>query len=408
MLGVIATIPVGLNPTEVVVSPGGDRAYVVNAHGASVSVIDTVQDIVTDAIALNHQGGGKVALAGAAVSPDGGHLYVVGSESAPIPPVGSPPGQGHLKVWVIDTAALAVADNYPFADIAGFGGELSVVIHPDGTRLYLGNSGTLSVKVLDIGTKTISASIDTQSLTARLAISPDGKHVYAANGVDASVSVIDTTSHSVATVGFHPYPPDNITYYSWGVAVSPDGKQVFAANVPAFHGSSPCSVFVIDTATNVVTGFPIPVGSFPGGVAVSPDGASVYVTGANDASLTEIDTAAGQVISPIEYVGQGPAQLAVSPDGARAYVPNSADNTVSVLKQVPPPLLPQGTWPDDLVGKLIGGLAQGGGGWLVVGAHAYKIPPRPLAVAAIARAAAPYLSAPIENAGVSEQLRNML
>lgn len=61
----------------------------------------------------------------------------------------------------------------------------------------------------------------------------------------------------------------------------------------------------------------------------------------------------------------------------------------------------------ELVGKLVGGAAGDGGGWLVIGNHAYPIPPRPLAMLAIARAAAPYLGSPIENRQVGAQLRKM-
>jgi hypothetical protein len=97
-----------------------------------------------------------------------------------------------------------------------------------------------------------------------------------------------------------------------------------------------------------------------------------------------------------------PVRLAVSPGGARVYVPNEGDNTVSVISNVL-----SWRWPD-LVGDLLGGVAVGGGVWLVIGRHAYPIPPRPIAVAAIARAAAPYLGAPIEAPELGEQLRNML
>jgi hypothetical protein len=64
-------------------------------------------------------------------------------------------------------------------------------------------------------------------------------------------------------------------------------------------------------------------------------------------------------------------------------------------------------WPD-LVGELLGGVAVGGGGWLGIGNHFYPIPPRPLAMAIIARAAAPHLGSRIENRELGQQLRDML
>ena len=62
----------------------------------------------------------------------------------------------------------------------------------------------------------------------------------------------------------------------------------------------------------------------------------------------------------------------------------------------------------DLVGQIFGGVDVGGGGWLVIGNHFYKIPPRPPIMAIIARAAAPHLGKPIENRKLGQQLRNML
>ncbi|WP_323182748.1 hypothetical protein [Aldersonia sp. NBC_00410] len=45
---------------------------------------------------------------------------------------------------------------------------------------------------------------------------------------------------------------------------------------------------VIDTATNTVTGTPIPVGDRPGIVAISPDGTRAYVTNAASNTVSVI------------------------------------------------------------------------------------------------------------------------
>ena len=63
----------------------------------------------------------------------------------------------------------------------------------------------------------------------------------------------------------------------------------------------------------------------------------------------------------------------------------------------------------DLVGGIFGGVDVGGGGWLVIGNHFYKIPPRPPIMAIIAREQPrPHLGKPIENRRLGQQLRNML
>jgi DNA-binding beta-propeller fold protein YncE len=59
---VIATIPVGSMPTEVVVSPDGRALYVPNRDGHNgrgvLSIIDTTTHTVTDSVAVSGRGGG--------------------------------------------------------------------------------------------------------------------------------------------------------------------------------------------------------------------------------------------------------------------------------------------------------------------------------------------------------------
>jgi YVTN family beta-propeller protein len=43
----VATVPVGLNPAKVAITPNGSTAYVANAGSSSVSVINTATHAVT-------------------------------------------------------------------------------------------------------------------------------------------------------------------------------------------------------------------------------------------------------------------------------------------------------------------------------------------------------------------------
>ena len=52
---VVATIPVGLNPVNVAVTPNGSAAYVANAGSNSVSVIDTTSNIAAKTIAVGNR-----------------------------------------------------------------------------------------------------------------------------------------------------------------------------------------------------------------------------------------------------------------------------------------------------------------------------------------------------------------
>jgi YVTN family beta-propeller protein len=92
---------------------------------------------------------------------------------------------------------------------------------------------------------------------------------------------------------------------------------------------NPGTVSVIDTATNTVTGSPIPVGRQPFGVAVTPDGSKVYVANDADGTVSVIVTTTNTV-TPIS-VGIGPVGVAATPDGSKVYVANSGSHTVSVI-----------------------------------------------------------------------------
>src|SRR6266851_2986828 len=120
------------------------------------------------------------------------------------------------------------------------------------------------------------------------------QNAYITNEIDSTVSVIDTATNMVIgspiPVGFNPL----------GVAVTPDGSTVYVANRNA------STVSVIDTATNIVIGSPIPVGSGPVGVAVTPDGSTVYITNQRANTISVIDTATNTVIGPPIPVGRGP------------------------------------------------------------------------------------------------------
>jgi YVTN family beta-propeller protein len=174
-------------------------------------------------------------------------------------------------------------------------------------------------------------------------------------------------------------------------------------------GPPPGRVYVIDAATNTV-GPTIPVGSPPGHLAVDPDNALVYLAQFSENQTVDVGHVlvidpATNIVSDAIPVGLMPTRLAVHPDGSRIYVINALDGTVSVIAQVFAP--PPGNLPD-LVGKVFGGAAAGGGGWLVIGNHFYKIPPRSPLLVRIARVAAPHLGRPIENRKLGEQLRKTL
>ena len=223
-----------------------------------------------------------------------------------------------------------------------------VVTSPDGKRMYVANTGSNTVSVVNTasgqlidtnpnvaGTQSISAG----SSPSALAISADGKRLYVANTGSNSVSVIDTTTNQRIDAS-----PDNIFSMDIGAGWSPSalaisGTRLYVAN----RGSN--TVSVIDTTTNQridanpgnIFSLEIGVGSSPSALAIS--GIRLYVAnrGSNTVSVIDtttyrrIDANPGNIFSLDIAVGTTPSALAVSPGGTRLYVANTGSGTVSVI-----------------------------------------------------------------------------
>ena len=120
------------------------------------------------------------------------------------------------------------------------------------------------------------------------------------------MSVIDTTTNTMVHAV-------NVGGGTTGVAVSPGFKRVYVAN----DGNN--SVSVIDTATDTVTGSPIPLGNVPIGIAVTPDGRKVYVANSGDNSVSVID-ASKNVVTVTIPVGEAPFAFGIFIQPAPRFV----------------------------------------------------------------------------------------
>jgi YVTN family beta-propeller protein len=227
----------------------------------------------------------------------------------------------------------------------------------------IGRSGEL--KIVDMDSGSVLATVDTNAHTTGLAVSPDGRTAYVVNGWIGTVTVVDTAtarivkrvkinaqldSAVVRTDGQRLYVTATandqglvlaidtstntlaaviqVGATPTGVATSPDGHRLYVSN------NQGASVTVVDTriATPIAT---IPVAALPQYVTVSPDGSTTYVTHASrtpttNSTVTVIDNATNKVVDEVE-VGSGASGLAVSADGRELFVSNLQDGTVSVV-----------------------------------------------------------------------------
>ncbi len=68
---------------------------------------------------------------------------------------------------------------------------------PNGTKVYVANSGSDNISVIDTTNNTVIATGNVGSIPVGVAASPDGTHVYVANNASNNVSVINTTTNTV-------------------------------------------------------------------------------------------------------------------------------------------------------------------------------------------------------------------
>lgn len=377
MLAVIATILESGGPTAAAASPAGDRIYVGNSNSPTVSVIATATNTVVDSI------GPGVGLPGAqqlVVHPDGTRLYCNNF--------------GGLSVMDVNTKSVVA--------VVPSGWAGNVAIHPDGSTIYLASGGDINgtadpkVMLINAATNTVTGSIKVDE-AYYLAVSPNGARLYVAGyGADA-LAVIDTTSHSVVgTI--------SVGKPAAGLVVSPDSSRIYVMGAVEF-GVTTSSVTAVDAATGaIIGGVTFPLGKEVTDIAVAPDGSAVFAAQLTG-DVNRIDTATMSVTDTVN-IGNYAGAIAVSHDGSRIYVTNQYNNTVSVIAQLH---VPAGGFDlPDLVGKLIGGAAAGGNGWLVIGDHFFPIPPREPALQAIARTLAPHVGKPVQNHELGQRLRRTL
>ena len=193
-----------------------------------------------------------------------------------------------------------------------------MAVSADGSRLYVSNSGSNSVSVIDAATNSVVATYSTGASPNGLAVTSDGK-LYVANRDNNTVSVLNAANGTVAA------GPIAVGSLPTGVAVDPAGTRVYVTNASG-------TVSVISTANNTVMAT-VPVGSAPVGVSVSPDGSLVYVANSSD-SLSVIDAATNTRIQHVAIdtsPENGAHFVAVSPDGTSMYVTDQADRVVRVF-----------------------------------------------------------------------------
>jgi YVTN family beta-propeller protein len=255
---VLGTISLQYGYGGLLLSPGGERAYVRSPNG--IEPVDLTTGLIEDLAVADGDG---VPTSLDAISPDGARLYGVINDGQP-------------AVGLVDLAA-GTAQRVPLPPQAA---PETVLVTPDGRRAYVVvRSYTLGsiadpLQLVDIATGAVTPVAGTEGALS-LALSPDGKSVYAI-GYSKAVVLDPATGAVTRSV------PTSLL--SGEFVVSRSGRYLYVVDI----ASNGVEVFDMDSGAVEAT---VPVGAQPTDLALAPDGSRLYV--ASEAGLTVVPVTGG-------------------------------------------------------------------------------------------------------------------
>lgn len=172
------------------------------------------------------------------------------------------------------------------------------------------------------------STIPAVSSAQSVVLAPDGSRLYVMSRLSKELQVFDAgTNTSLGTYTLSSVTSANVQY----MVISPDGKTLYLSGYNT--GPTLSSVFVVDVsgATPTVSGS-ITIGQESSGLALTPDGSKLYATNAKDNTVSVIDTATKTVAATVSVMStvtpslplSWPVRVVVSPNGQFYFVTYSA------------------------------------------------------------------------------------
>lgn len=220
------------------------------------------------------------------------------------------------SVSVIDTDTETVTHT-----IAIEGGEpVAVAAHPFEPIAYVNDRELGKTYVIDTRTHTITTTIEyDQNPDAGVIFNREGTRAYVTQRVfpDTGIlTVIDASTHTVIET----IPVGNAPS---GVVIHPDGHTAYVSNFLSDDN------YIVDLTTSTVLDI-LPGGENPQGVTMPPDGKFAYIPNRSGDTLTVIDTNSNSIVATIP-VGPAPGLAGFLPDSSLAYIPSRGDKTIAVV-----------------------------------------------------------------------------
>jgi phospholipase C len=230
---------------------------------------------------------------------------------------------GNDTVAVLDSSALQVS-NYenPAETLIPVGiNPDSVAVTPDGSQVWVADTGPQTglpslgdIKAISTSSDKVTSTLKLLTDPRQIAFSPSGATAYVTSSV--GVYVINTAAVKVTRLIPGLGDPE-------GVTVSPDGKTVYVTN------TAQGVVDVVSAANDRVTKT-IKVGQLPWQMVLSSSGGTLYVADGDSNQVSVIATASDTVTSTISVAGD-PVAVALTPDGSELWVGGLTSGIVSVF-----------------------------------------------------------------------------
>ena len=258
-----------------------------------------------------------------------------------------------LTVMILaDNAAFPRASLLP--PISAFGSAGNSTSDPLAGMLYVENTQSNSISVIDLGTNAIITNLTLGKAAFDVKLSEDQLTLYLTDMPSGTIIKFNTTNYGLigqiaAGVSVHDIADFNGTLYVGDVfggkilvmnengtvvatikigagpqyiGVRPDGEVLYVANL-----WSPMSV--VDLKQNKMIK-EIDTGGMPQSLSFTKDGGRLFVVNNQSDTLSVIDAYKHEIIKTIP-VGNNPQYVALTPDETLAYVTNMDSNTVSIV-----------------------------------------------------------------------------
>jgi YVTN family beta-propeller protein len=314
-LQIVARVPAGQDPHEVIASDDGKLAYISNYGGEgstmnTISVVDLVARKALRPIDL----GALHSAHGLAMA--GGELYFTAETNKAI---GRYDPAAQRIDWVLGTGQdrthmIVVARNLDQIVTSNVSsGTVSIIEQitqqnsalgpPPGAN---GAPGSPPPGPSDGPRKTwVVTNVRAGRGSEGIDVSPDGKEIWVANAQDGTITIIDVASKKVSqTVPISVKGANRLKF-------TPDGKQALISGLGSRGGSSTTSggdLAVLDVATRKVVKL-LSLGGGSAGILVAPDGGRAYVAVSTNGNIAVVDLKTLEVIHQIS-AGNRPDGLA--------------------------------------------------------------------------------------------------